>query len=51
MMLKRIEPRARGSSNRLLKRYSNISLYLKEKTFMMNKKKNNKKDSTTNEVK
>lgn len=31
MMLKRTEPRARGSGNRLLKRYSNVSLYLKEK--------------------
>ncbi len=38
MMLKRIEPRARGSSNRIFKRYVNIFLYLKEKTFMMDKK-------------
>ena len=43
MMLKRTEPRARGSGNRLLKRYSNVSLYLKEKDFITKKNKKNQK--------
>lgn len=34
MILKRTEPRARGSGNRLLKRYSNVYMYLKEKPLM-----------------
>jgi large subunit ribosomal protein L22 len=34
MVLKRTEPRARGSGNRLLKRYSNVYMYLKEKSLM-----------------
>lgn len=34
MVLKRTEPRARGSGNRLLKRYSNVYMYLKEKPLM-----------------
>lgn len=41
MMLKRTEPRARGSGNRILKRYCNVSLYLKENTDFLNE--NNKK--------
>jgi hypothetical protein len=45
MVLKRIEPRARGSSNRLLKRYSNVSLYLKEASFMPQKVNKNSKVS------
>lgn len=34
MVLKRIETRARGSSNRRLSRYSNVYMYLKEKELL-----------------
>lgn len=42
MMLKRTEPRARGSGNRILKRYSNVSLYLKEREATLDEKGNKK---------
>lgn len=42
MMLKRTEPRARGSGNRILKRYSNVSLYLKEREATLDEKENKK---------
>jgi large subunit ribosomal protein L22 len=42
MMLKRTEPRARGSGNRILKRYSNVSLYLREKNETLDEKKTKK---------
>jgi large subunit ribosomal protein L22 len=44
MMIKRMEPRARGSGNTRLKRFSNVYMYLKEKSLMteVTSKKNRK---------
>lgn len=50
MMLKRTEPRARGSGNRILKRYSNVSLYLREKVETLDKNKIKKVKVAKNEV-
>jgi large subunit ribosomal protein L22 len=52
MVLKRIEQRARGSSNRLLKRYSNVSLFLQDKDFLPVKtpKRKLKKDKNINNI-